>query len=316
MNKIRTIFIGTPDFGLPALNKLYENENFHIVAVVSQPDKKVGRKQAIACSPIKTRALELNIPVFQPEKITDFKNEILALLPDIAIVIAYAQIIPEDILSIPGLGFINVHGSLLPKYRGAACIQASILNGDKETGVTIMQMDKGLDTGPILKQTTIPIEQNDTTETLYDKLSYLGAEILIPTILAFSANKIKPQNQESKNSSYTKILKKSDGLINWKKTAKEIERFVKAMTSWPGAFTNYLAPNGKIQSIKILKTKLVSLYNGNYSVGEIICEKNQLFIKCEQDALQILEIQLAGKKPISGEDFLKGYKNLIGTKLG
>jgi methionyl-tRNA formyltransferase len=315
MKQLKIIFIGTPDFGIASLDKLNADKHFNIIGVVTQPDKKIGRKQLLTPPPIKQRAIELNLPVFQPKNIAEFESEMIELKPDLAIVIAYAQIIPSSILSIPKFGFINVHGSLLPKYRGAACIQSSILNNDNETGISIMKMDKNLDTGPIIAQAKLLINDNDTTEMLYAKLSKIGAELLIPSIKDYCENIIQPIAQNNALATYVKTLKKSDGHIDWKKSSNELERFVRAMSSWPGAFAYFPLPDNKLQTIKIIKTATVVLSDNNYQPGEIFKQSNKLFIKCGQGALQILEVQLAGKKAISGEDFLKGYKNLIGIKL-
>ncbi|MDP3043507.1 MAG: methionyl-tRNA formyltransferase, partial [bacterium] len=243
--KIKTIFIGTSDFGIPALRALAKDKQFEIIAVITQPDKPTGRKQILTPPPIKAEAEKYQIPIFQPEQIKNLQTEISAqgecasgaknLKSDIIIVAAYAQIIPEEILNLPKYGCINIHGSLLPKYRGAACVQAAILNGDGQTGVTIMKMDKGLDTGPILWQDKINIESRDTAGALYEKLSRLGAKILPIVIKKYIAGVIKPIAQDNARASYVKRLKKQDGLIDWAKSAVEIERFIRAMAPWPSA---------------------------------------------------------------------------------
>lgn len=251
-NKIRIIFIGTPKFALPSLEALINDEQFDIIAVIAQPDKKVGRKQIVTSPVIKVLAEKNNIPVLQPQKISSspWRDEILKLRPDIIVVAAYAQIIPRSILDIPAFGCINVHGSLLPRWRGASCIQAAIMNGDKKTGVTIIKMDAGLDTGPILAQTAVDILPTDTADSLYGKLAKLGAEMLIPTLKDYIAGKITPQPQDNSLPSYAGMLKKEDGKIDWLKTAVEIERFVRAMNPWPNAFASLKIKN-KISKIKM-----------------------------------------------------------------
>jgi len=306
--KLSTIFIGTPDFGVPAFEVLIEKYN--VKAVITQPDKKIGRKQTLTPPPIKQAAQKNDIEVWQPEKIKDVKEKIISLNLDFAVVAAYAQIIPKEILDIPKYGFLNIHASLLPKYRGASCIQASILAGDNKTGVTIMKMDEGLDTGPILAQISLEIDKNDTAGALFDKLSILGKNLLITTLEKYLDGKIKPIQQNNKQASYVGILKKENGKIDWQKDALYIERFVRAMHPWPGAFTRL---GGKI--LKITKANKI-IYTNEKMVGEIFLNKNNLAIQCGKNALLISKLQLEGKKEINAKDFILGYKNRIGSVLG
>ncbi|MBU4601071.1 methionyl-tRNA formyltransferase, partial [Patescibacteria group bacterium] len=210
--KIQTIFIGTPDFAVPSLKALVKDDYFDVAGVITQPDKPVGRKQILTPPPVKAEAEKYRIPVFQPQRISNFKFPISHI--DLIVISAYAQLIPKEILSIPKYGCINVHGSLLPKYRGAAVIQAPILNNDKKTGVTVMKMDAGLDTGPILSQAKIAIRQTDNSGILYDKLSAIGAGLLIKTLKKYINGEIKPMPQDEKKASYVGVLKKKDGKIN------------------------------------------------------------------------------------------------------
>ena len=241
--KIRLIFMGTPEFAVPGLTRLIESPNFEIVGVFTQPDKPVGRKQILTPPPIKKLATAHNIKIFQPEKIKTEVETIKNLAPDLIVVIAYGKIISQAILDIPTFGCLNVHASLLPKYRGAACLNAPILNGDKETGITIMKMEAGLDTGPILRQKKIKLSGTETLEIVHDKLSTLGAELLVPTINDYLAGKITPQIQDDTQSSYIKTLNKEDGKIDWTKSALEIERMIRAYNPWPGTHT---ASDGKL----------------------------------------------------------------------
>ncbi len=307
---IKTIFIGTPDFGLPSLKNLIKDDFFDIQLVITQPDKKIGRKQILTPPPIKIEAEKNNIPVLQPKNISEIKNEIVKIKPDIGVVIAYGQIIPENILSIPKYGFINVHGSLLPKYRGASCVNAPILNGDKKSGITIMKMDKGLDTGPILAQTKIQLAPDETAGSLYKKLSKTGANFLLPTLKDYISGKIKPISQDNSQSSYMKELKKSDGEINWKKSAEEIERLIRAMNPWPSAYTQLSITNYQLR-IKILEIEKNILTINKYNPGEFFVHDKKLAVQCGKDAIIIKTIQPEGKKPMSGEDFIRGYKALI-----
>ncbi len=303
--KIKIIFAGTPDFGLPSLKALIKSEDCEVVLVITQEDKKIGRKQILTSPPIKIEAQKHNIPVLQPKKIIEAKKQISELNPDLMVVIAYGQIIPKEILNIPTYGSINIHGSLLPKYRGSSCVQAPILNGDKETGVTIMKMDSGLDTGPILKQNKIKLAPGETTESLYKKLSKLGADFLLPTLKEYIAGNIKPKAQNNSKASYVSKLTKKDGRIDWNKTAEELERFIRAMYSWPGAFTEI---NGKL--LKIIEAGEILNIN-NYKPGNFFLIKNKLAVQCGQNALAIKKIQPSGKKIMTAKEFIQGNKKLI-----
>ena len=312
--KIKIIFIGASSFGVPALKALIQDDQFDIIAIITQPDKKAGRKQIITPSPVKKEAIKNNIPVLQPVKISDAISEILNFKPDIIIVAAYAQIIPQSILNIPQYGCVNIHGSLLPKYRGASCVQAAVLNGDKETGVTIMKMDAGLDTGPVLAQKSVKILAGDTSGALYTKLADLGAESLIMTLKSYIAGELRPIEQDSSSSNLVKELKKEDGRIDWEKPAVEIERFIRAMSPWPNAFASFKIKN-KISKIKIIETELQVLNINNFEAGNFFLYKNKLAAQCGQNALIIKRLQLEGKKEISAEEFLRGYKNYIGSQI-
>jgi methionyl-tRNA formyltransferase len=322
MHPIKVIFIGTPTFALPAFESLIKDSFFDMVGVVTQPDKPVGRKQTLTPPPIKILAEQNNILVWQPKKIKEITGEIKKLNPDLIVVAAYAQIIPEEILNIPKYGCVNVHGSLLPKYRGASCIQAAILNGDCETGITIMKMDKGLDTGDILAQKNIPIQNDDTAASLYDKLSLLGGEILTSILEKYIAGEIQPKKQDDARASYVGLLKKEDGKINWNKNATEIERFARAMNNWPRAWSQFIPPplqggvgGGHQLSIKILEVESEILLINKYKVGEIFLEDKKLAVQCGKDALIIKKLQLEGKKEMDAQDFIRGHQDFIGKVL-
>jgi methionyl-tRNA formyltransferase len=303
-NKItRIIFMGTPEFSLPGLNSLINEPSYNIVGVFTQPDKPVGRNQILTPPPVKSLALKNGLSVFQPEKIKDSLEIIKDLQPDLIVVIAYGKIIPPSILDIPTYGCVNVHASLLPKYRGAACLNAPILNGDQKTGITIMKMEAGLDTGPVLRQAKIKLEGKETLEDVHNKLSSLGAEILVPTLNDFMADKITPLIQDETRASYVKTLKKEDGKIDWKKPALEIERLVRAYNPWPGAYTL----NGK-NILKILEVENKVLKSNTHKIGESFINEGRLVIQCRQDSLVILRLQAAGKKPMTSFEFLKGHQ--------
>lgn len=310
-DSIKTVFIGTPDFGSKTLETLINNNIINVVSVISQPDKKVGRKQLLTPPPIKQIALKNDIPVLQPLKINTITKKIKDLKPDLIIVIAYAQIIPEDILNIPQYGCINVHASLLPKYRGAACIQASILNGDKKTGISVMKMDKGLDTGPIISKFKIDINDDDTTGNLFNKLSELSSNIIISTISDYIKGKIEPIPQDNTIASYVGQLSKKDGKIDWEQTAEKINLFIRAMSPWPGAYT--FTQDDKL--IKIIETEKIVLEIKKYKSGTIFIEANKLCIQCQNNAIIIKKIQPAGKKIMLADEFIRGYDKIINTIL-
>lgn len=314
--KLRLIFMGTPDFAVPGLLNLATQPEFKIVGVYTQTDKPVGRKQILTPPPIKVAALKNNLTVFQPLKIKAEFETIKSLKPDLIIVIAYGKIIPQEILDIPTYGCINIHASLLPKYRGAACLNAPILNGDSETGVTIMKMDAGLDTGPILRQSKIQLSDQENLEDVHDKLSILGSELLIPTLQDFLSGKIDLKKQTEENASYVKTLKKEDGKIDWHRGAKEIERMIRAYNPWPGTYSlinKQSEANNKI--IKILQADNQVSTTNKYRIGEFFIHNNQLMIQCGQDSLVILKLQIEGKKALSATDFIRGHSNLIGQTL-
>ena len=300
---IRVIFMGTPDFALLGLKRLAQEPAFKIVGVFTQTDKPVGRRQTLTPPPVKDLAKQFKLKVFQPEKIRAATETIRDLKPDLIVVIAYGKIIPPEILAIPKYGCINVHASLLPKYRGAACLNAPILNGDKETGVTIMRMDAGLDTGPILRQAKIELTGQENLETVHDKLSALGAELLLPTLLDWVKGRITPQTQDEIKATYVPLTKKEDGAIDWNRPAAEIERKVRAYSPWPGT---YFTSGDK--TIKILAVNHEPLSSVNHAAGEMFVHEKQLVIQCGQDALIIREIQPAGKKAMSAQEFLTGHK--------
>ena len=314
--KIRTIFMGTPDFAVPGLKSLINNNDFEIIAVFTQPDKAVGRKQLLTPPPIKVLAQEYNIPVFQPEKIRPELENISKINADLIVVIAYGKIIPQNILDLPKYGCINVHASLLPKYRGSACLNAPIVNGDNETGITIMKMDVGMDTGPILLQSKIKLAGQETLEIVHDKLAALGAKSLPGVLKDWIGGKIKAQEQAEAKATYVEKLKKEDGKIDWSKSAIEIERMVRGLNPWPGTYS-ITSPKSPItnKTIKILMADHEILKSNNHKTGEIFSSDNVLAIQCGQDSLLILKLQIEGGKALETAEFLRGNKNIIGSVL-
>ncbi len=306
MNRIRTIFIGTPSFSVPTLEALLKDRNFDVVGVVSQPDRPIGRKQIITPTPVKEAALKAGIPVFQPEKISDILPELAGLKPDVIVVVAYAQIIPESVLNLPRHGCINIHASLLPKYRGAAVLQAPILHGDRESGVTIMKMDKSLDTGPIIFQAKVELDPEETPLTLAEKLAPLGAGILPEVLKHYISGELKLHPQDNEHASYVKTLTKEDGRIDWSHSAHRLERQVRAMTPWPGTWTTWQG-----QILKITKVEHEPHRIEQYRHGEVFIDHGHLAIQCGIDALIVERLQLEGKSEVSSSEFLRGYPEII-----
>jgi methionyl-tRNA formyltransferase len=314
-NKLKIIFAGTPDFAVPTLQALLADADFEITAIITQEDKPVGRKQILTPPPVKVLALSKNIPVWQPKKLKDITEEISKLAPDFIIVIAYGKILSEAVLAIPKYGCINVHASLLPRWRGAAVIQAPILAGDAETGVTIMKMDKGLDTGPIIAQMKVNVLKNETAETLHEELSKLGAKILPETLKAFAVGKMELKKQDDSLMTYAKELKKEDGRIDWTKPAIETERKVRAFTPWPGTFSQIKDKKEEIKNIKILEVEGTIAKINKFEIGKVFLENEKMTIQCGDGALIIKRLQLEGGKPMNAEEFLRGHVDFIGTIL-
>ncbi len=311
MKPFRIAFVGTPQISIPCLEALCTDERFDIVAVVTQPDMPAGRNLELTPPPVKTFAVGHGLEVMQPQKISLITDRLREMQLDAIVVIAYAQIIPENILSLPKFGCVNVHGSLLPKYRGAAVLQAPILNNDYETGVTIMLMDKNLDTGPILKQKSFPITAQETAGTLGKKMAEAGAELLPQTLVDYFSGYIKPRQQDDALANYVGRLSKEDGLIDWTKSAKQLECFVRAMTPWPSAWT-WIA--GK--KLKIIEVDPTIMTLTMHKPGKTFIYNSTLAVQCGIDSLIIRRLQLEGKKPITSQEFLQGYTELIGTILG
>jgi methionyl-tRNA formyltransferase len=302
MTALRIIFMGTAELSCASLEKLASGERFSVIAVVTQPDKPKGRDLKLQFSPVKILAEKLGLKILQPAKARDekFISELRGLKPDLIVVVAYGQILPQSILDLPKFGCMNVHTSLLPKYRGASPIQSAILNGETETGVTIMKMDANLDSGEILSQRKIPILPEDDSQTLHDKLAKLGADLLAETIPDFVAGKIPPQPQNNSEATYTTKIKKEDGKIDWNLSAQEILNRLRAFTPWPGAFT--------FLDRKLLKIWKMEIAEGSGKAGKILsAEKNGIVVACGKNALQILELQLEGGRRMSAQEFLAGH---------
>lgn len=309
---MKIVFMGTPDFSVPTLEAMIE-AGHEVIAVMTQPDKPKGRGKAMAYPPVKEKAIEYNIPVYQPVKVREesFVEVLKEIQPEVIVVVAFGQILPESILNIPEYGCINVHASLLPKYRGAAPIQWSIIDGEQKTGITTMYMDVGLDTGDMLLQEEVMITPEETGGSLHDKLSILGGRLLVETLEQLEAKTIHRRKQDDSQSNYAKMLDKTCGLIDFHKSAEEIERLIRGLNPWPSAYTSY-----DNKTLKIWRSKVrPELSEGK--PGEIIqVTKKEIVIQTGEGALSILELQLEGKKRMTAEAFLRGYKVTIGTILG
>lgn len=306
---MRIIFMGTPDFSVPALETLLESDH-QVIGVVTQPDKPKGRGKAMQMPPVKKKALEYNIPVYQPVKIRaeEAINHLREWDPDAIIVAAFGQILPKEIINMPRYGCLNIHASLLPKYRGAAPIQQAVIDGEKESGVTIMKMDEGLDTGAMLKKASICLDKKETGQTLHDKLSVLGGPLVLEVLRELEEGCAVFVKQNDEDSSYAKMLKKDMGRIDWKKTAVVLERLIRGLNSWPSAYTGYEGKTLKIWDADVVEE------NTSLKPGSIVrADKNSIFVQTGDGLLKIKEVQLEGKKRMDMGAFLRGYQIETGT---
>jgi len=305
------VFCGTPRFAVPALEKLVA-AGHRVHLVVTQPDRPKGRGLELVASPVKQSALNLNLPITQPDRIKtndDFRAQLSALKPDAIIVVGYGRIIPQWMLDLPLLGNINLHASLLPKYRGAAPIQWAIAQGETVTGVTTMRIDAGLDTGDILLQQELAIESHDTSETLSPRLAAIGADLLVETLRGLATASIAPRPQDNSHATLAPILKKEDGLVDFSRTAAEITNRMRGFQPWPGAFTKF---RGK--TLQILKAQPAA---DRIAPSELHVITGRLLVGCaRQTSLELQELQLEGKKRTTAQDFLHGYQPRPGERLG
>ena len=310
MAGLRIIFMGTPEFACPTLQKLIDRDE-EVVAVITQPDRPKGRGQQTLPPPVKVLAERHGIPVMQPVKVRvpEVVERIRELAPDLIVVVAFGQILPKGLLEIPKYGCINVHASLLPRWRGAAPLNWSIISGDSETGVTTMMMDVGLDTGDMLLKKSTPIDPDENTRTLHDRLSVIGAEALSETIDLLKAGNLVREKQDDTLSCYASMLKKEDGLVDWNKEPQVIKNLVRGMTPWPGAFS--------FLDGRMLKIYRVRTAGGAGEPGSVInAGREGLEIACAGGSIIVDELQLEGKKRLPAKDFLAGFKIEPGTILG
>ncbi len=299
-NSPRILFMGSPDFAAIALKRLAQD--FNVVGVVTQPDRRAGRGKKLVSPPVKILADELGIPSIQPQRVrdADAMDALRRFAPDLIVVAAYGQILRPELLQLPPRGCINIHGSLLPRWRGAAPIQASILAGDAETGITIMMMDEGVDTGDMLAKRAISITDDDTAGSLFDKLAPLGAELLVETLSKYLSGEITPQPQPEEGATYAKMLKKVEGKLDFSKTAVELERQIRAFAPWPGTFMEW---NGK--PLKVHRAH-VDAGHPNPGNGSKLIVEGVPAVGTAEGVLVLDQVQPAGKKPMDGKSFLAG----------
>ena len=312
---MRIIFIGTGEIGLPALQALVKAPEHQVLAVVTQPDRPVGRQLKLAASPIKEAAFKLHLKIYQPEKIGAAASvaQLKYLRPDIIVVAAYGQILSKEVLNLPKFGCINIHASLLPRYRGASPIHAAIAAGEKQAGVTLMWMDEGLDTGDILLQEAVTLRRHETTETLHDRLAKLGAEALMKALPLIADRKAPRSKQDKAQATLTKKLRKEDGHIKWDRSQREIDCHIRAMTPWPSAYA-WVPQEKDLKMLKIFTTILSRRAKGK--PGEIIrVDRHGILVAAGVGGLLLREVQLEGKKRMHAAEFARGFNLPVGLVL-
>ena len=303
----KLVFMGSPDFALPILEALASQ--YEVVGVVTQPDRASGRGRELKPPPVKRLAQELNIPVIQPEKLRqpEAMEQLRLWSPDLIVVAAFGQILRKDVLELPPHGCLNVHASLLPRWRGAAPINAAILHGDEETGVTIMKMDVGLDTGPMLSKRSIRLTRDDTAGSVFEKLSHLGAELLLETLPAYLEGSLQPVPQPEEGMTYAPMLRKEEGQLDFTRPAEELERRIRAFNPWPGAFMDF---DGSL-----LKVHRAHVEYGEAEPGQRLVYRDQPAVGTGDGILVLNEVQPAGKKPMNGKSFLAGARQWVQSSV-
>ena len=309
---MKAVFMGTPDFAVGTLEELIHSRH-EVAAVVTQPDKPKGRGKAMQFPPVKEVAVRENIPVYQPRRVRDpeFIKILKEIDPDVIVVVAFGQIIPQEIIDLPKYGCINVHGSILPKYRGAAPIQWAVIDGEKESGVTTMQMDAGLDTGDMLLKTVIPLEKEETGGSLFEKLSTAGAKLLIETLEKLEEGSIVPEKQGESPTPYAKMLTKEMGDLDWKKDAVLLEQLIRGLNPWPSAYTHL---NGK--TLKIWSAEVEERETKEKPGTVVEVNKKELKVQTGKGILSLKEVQIEGKKRMEIDAFLRGNTVKEGIVLG
>ena len=304
---MKIIFMGTPDFAVPTLKKLYDS-GYEVQAVFTQPDKPKGRGYKLTPPPVKVLAQEHDTPVYQPQSLKKDGEEYVKIIndlaPDCIVVAAYGKMLPKSVLDIPRLGCVNVHGSLLPKYRGAAPIQQAVIDGEKESGVTIMQMGTGLDTGDMISRIVVPLAKDETGGSLFDKLAQAGAELLVQTLPSiFDGTATREKQPEESPTPYAAMISKKMGLLDFSKNAEELERLVRGLDPWPSAFTFINA-----KTLKVWKSSVLEKQTQEAPGTVIAADKGGIQVACGQKVLVLHEVQLEGKKRMEADAFLRGYQ--------
>ena len=318
---MRVIFCGTPLFPVPTLKHLLAQTDFQVIGAITQPDRPRGRGQEVSFSPVKETAIGAGIPVHQPEKIRapEVHELLQKLVPDVIVIIAYGQIIPARLLTIPKLGWINLHASLLPKYRGAAPINWAIVNGETKTGVTTMRIDAGMDTGEILLQEEMDIGPSETAPELAARMSELGAPLMAETLRGLASASIVPRAQAHEHASNAPMLKKEDGRINWSRTAQEIFNRIRGFAPWPGAYSSFRGQScqiwGEPASNGLREPEADGAQSGE--LGSLFVQRNELMVRCGGTTdLRLLAVKLEGRKRVSGAEFVNGARLLSGERFG
>lgn len=308
---MKILFMGTPEFSVPTLSALIESDH-EVIGVVTQPDKPKGRGKQMVATPVKAKALEYNIPVYQPRRVRDpeFLEIMKDLAMDVAVVIAFGQILPKAFLELPPLGCVNIHASLLPKYRGSAPIQWTVIDGETMTGITTMQMDTGVDTGDMLLKEEVVIEADETGGSLHDKLMVLGGPLVLKTLDGLVDGSIQPIKQDDASANYIPMLSKELGNIKWSDEAVVIERLIRGLNPWPSAYTGL---NGKL--LKVWEATVIEHHQASEPGTVIQVDKQGILVACGQGALMLTSVQLQGKKRMAAADFVRGYKVEVGTIL-
>ncbi len=307
----RLVFMGTPEFAVPVLEALIGTHQ--VVGVVTQPDRPAGRRRQLQPSPVKRVALEYGLSLMQPRSLREPEAiaQLAAWRPELVVVAAFGQILRQDVLDLPPYGCLNVHASLLPRWRGAAPVAAAILAGDDVTGVTIMKMDAGLDTGPILAQREEPIGFSDTRATLEERLAHLGADLLVETLPLYLEGILMPRPQPMNGVTWAGQLRKEDGLLDWSRPAVELDRRVRAFNPWPGAFTFWRA-----QRLEVLRALPIPTWRGEAAPGSVLALADGVIVSTGEGALRLERVQLAGKRPMDIAAFLRGQRDFVGSRLG
>lgn len=308
---IKVVFMGTPEFAVPSLQRLIQTQN--VVGVVTQPDRPAGRGRQLRPSPVKTAAEKAGIQVYQPKSLRSAESiaPLETWRPEVIVVAAFGQILRPHVLNLPLFGCINVHASLLPRWRGASPIQHAIMAGDETTGITLMRMDEGLDTGPIFQQESLPIYDDDTAAALHDRLAELGADLLGRCLDDIVSGKVQETAQDDALVTYAPLIKKDDGRLDWQRPSLELGRHVRAMTPWPGAFSTW-----QDQNIKILACRPTSETKSSAQPGQVFSRSDAVLVQAGDGALRLDKLQLAGKKALSAIDFIHGQPDFIGAVLG